>query len=182
MLCTDLIAQLANRESGSVKVPILPLPVERSGVPDNVIVNMRFINMSTDNKSKAILQKPLCKFISDSICLFRCDLPGLEGLPYLIGDNIILLCAPIENSILALGQEKLIGHRFGVALKRRDQFIVICLVGVLHIISTIPQRLCQGLSLVHVYGNNASGCYGFNSFFLNNLATHDIVGTAKQTS
>ena len=121
MLCTDLIAQLANRESGSVKVPILPLPVERSGVPDNVIVNMRFINMSTDNKSKAILQKPLCKFISDSICLFRCDFSRPERLPHLVGDNIILWCAAIEDSVLALGQEKLIGNRFWVALKRRNQ-------------------------------------------------------------
>ena len=132
-----------------------------------MIVNMRFINMSTDNKSKAILQEPLCKFISDSVCFFRCNLSWLEGLPYLVGDNIVPLRAPIEDSILALGQEKLIGHRFVVALKRRYQLIAICLVGVLRVVGSIPQRLCQGLSFVHVYGDNASSCYDFNSFFLN---------------
>ena len=144
-----------------------------------MIVNVGFINMSTDNKSKTILQEALCKFISDSICLFRCDLSWPEGLPHLVGNDIILLCAPIEDSVLALGEKELVCNRFRVALKRRDQLIVIRLVGILSVVSPIPQRLRQGLSFVHVYGDNASSCYDFNSFFLNNCLRRDIVALRR---
>ena len=83
-------------------------------------------------KSVFALQEAPSEFIADPIGLFRRDLARLEGLAYLIGDHIALLCSSGELPILALGKQKFHirrlrvtgegGHKFsGLRLVRIDR-------------------------------------------------------------
>ena len=90
-----VIAQPLNRFGAAPKVAEFAGAVEVGGVPNDVIVDMRFINMRGDDKGMILFQKAGSKFVAHAVGFLRCDLTGLEGLPHLIGNHIPRLCAPV---------------------------------------------------------------------------------------
>ena len=63
------------------------LAIQCCGTEDYVIVNMRFICMSSDYKSMVSLEKPTGELKSDPVCFLWGDFSGLERLPELIRNH-----------------------------------------------------------------------------------------------
>ena len=82
MLHTDLITQTADGKSGVKEVSEFSFPIQRRGVPDDMVVNMSFVYVGRDNKSVPAFQKATGKLIADFVCVFRRDLSGLEGVTH----------------------------------------------------------------------------------------------------
>lgn len=76
-----------------------------------MIVNVRFVGMRCDNESMLALEKAPRHFITDTVGLLRRDLPRHECLTEMIGNHVILLCAPGDAAILFLCQKKLLRCR-----------------------------------------------------------------------
>lgn len=87
---TDGIAKAADSPRAAPEIPKLSSVVKAGGVPNNVIMDMGFINMGADDKSVVPFGEAAGQFIAQAVGLFRGDFAGDEGLPYLIGDHIIL--------------------------------------------------------------------------------------------
>ena len=86
----DGIAKTADSPRAAPEIPKLSSVVKAGGVPNNVIMDMGFINMGADDKSVVPFGEAAGQFIAQAVGLFRGDFAGDEGLPYLIGDHIIL--------------------------------------------------------------------------------------------
>ena len=71
------------------KVSELSGVVQGGRVPNDVIMDVGFVNMGTDNKSVIALGETAGQLIAQAVGFFRRDLAGDEGLPYLVGDHII---------------------------------------------------------------------------------------------
>ena len=56
-----------------------------------MIVYVVAVDVCADNKRVSAIQKSLCKFISDFVRFFRCDLTRFERLSELVCDYVILL-------------------------------------------------------------------------------------------
>ena len=65
-----------------------------------MIMNVRFINVRTNNKSVFSFEKARSKIIANLICFFRCDFSRFERLANLIGDYIVLFVFSGEELIL----------------------------------------------------------------------------------
>ena len=71
------------------KVSEFPVTVQIDRRPDYVIMDVRFINMSADDKGVLALGKPFGKLLSQPIGFLGGDLAGTEGLPDMIGNHIV---------------------------------------------------------------------------------------------
>lgn len=94
MLNADSIRKQSDRLAASFEIPEFSGAIKIGRIPYDVIMYMMPVNVSTDNKSIVALQKPLGKLIAYFVCFFRSDFSGLERLPNLIGNNIVLLLTP----------------------------------------------------------------------------------------
>ena len=71
MLGADQIAEPRYSFTGVSEIAKLPFAVKRGRVPNDVIVDVSFISMGTNNKSVFTFEKARCKIIADLICFFR---------------------------------------------------------------------------------------------------------------
>ena len=150
MFQADHIAQSLNGQTGEEEVIELPGGVQRSGVKDNVVMNMSLIDMGRHYEGVFALRPTHGSFIANLIGFLRCHLTGLEGLTNLIGDHIVALLSAGDVQILPLGQQKFLISGFGIAFVGADELTVIRLFCVLGIVRAVGKTLGDGLAFVDV--------------------------------
>ena len=107
------------------------------GIENNVIVDMSFICMCWYGKGMPPFGKPHGKFVAYFVAFFRCDLPGLERLPDLIGNNISLIFPAGCFLVLTPGKKKFFCCCFRLTLIRWDECPVFRLIRILWIIDPL---------------------------------------------
>lgn len=120
-----------------------------------MIVDMRFVRMGANEKSVITLQETFRKFIADTVRFLRRNLSRLEGLPYLIRNNVVFLYPARQLPVLTLGKRKFGNHGLRLAGKRRNQLTAVGLVRVHPVFRPISQALCQRFPFVQVHGDNS---------------------------
>ena len=138
--------------------------VQRRGVPDDVIVDMLFVDMSGHDEGVLAFQKPGCKFIAHLVCFLRGDLSGLKGLPHLIGDHVAFLLPPGDAFVLPLGKKKLRICCVRVTGISGNKLTFGGLLRFFRIVRAVGETLSNGLALVDVHGDNAGRRHAVNSF------------------
>ena len=71
------------------KVTELPVTIHIDRRPDDVIMNMRFVDVGADHKGMIAFGEPPGKFYAQPVGFLRCDLSGPERLAHMVGDHII---------------------------------------------------------------------------------------------
>ena len=71
MLDAQRIAELLHGSGAAPEVAEFMRAVQVSRIPDDVIMDMGFVHMGSDDESMIAFQKTGSKLIADSICLFR---------------------------------------------------------------------------------------------------------------
>lgn len=157
MLSTDQIAEPCHSSCRAIEISELPFAIQRGGVPNDVIVNMGFVDMSANDESVFSFEKTRSEVIANLISFLRCNFAGFEGLANLVSDNIVLFLFAGEVAVLPFCQSKLGIKASVIAGIGRNQFTVIRLVGIYSIVSSVRNTLRQGFAFVDVHGNYASG-------------------------
>ncbi|MPM44538.1 hypothetical protein SDC9_91216 [bioreactor metagenome] len=155
---TKPVADFPNGKAGTTEITELALTVQRGGIIDDMVVDMRLIDMGCYKKSVAALCPTHPQLVANTVGFLRLDLARLERLAYLIGDYIIFLFPAGDGLVLPFSEKKLRVHDGGVAFIGADVFAVVCLIGIFRIVGTVCQALGNGLALVNVHGNQARGC------------------------
>ena len=158
MFQTDQIAQPLHRKGGKPEIFEFPGPIQGGGIINNVVVDVRPVGVGSNDKSVLALQKTLGKLIADAVGFLRRDLPRLEGLPHLIGDDITFLTAPGGLLVQPFRQQKFFVHGQRAALVAADQFALLGLVRVLNIAGVVVQTSPDGLALVLPHGDQPCCC------------------------
>ena len=169
----DRITQLPNRFGTAPKVTELPVTVRINRRPDDVIMDMGFINMRADHKGVITLGEPFGKFYTQSVGFFRCDLSRLKRLANMISDHIICSSRPSGGSnVLALCQQKLCVSSPAVTLISCDESAVVCLLRICCIVNDVADCLAFCTAFASMQRHDACGCHSnspLEMFFLNSL-------------
>ena len=158
MFQTNQVAQPLHRKGGKPEIFELPGPIQGSGIINNVVVDVRPVSVGSNDKSVLALQKTLGKLVADAVGFLRRDLPRLEGLPHLIGDDITFLAAPGGLLVQPFRQQKFLVYGQRAALVAADQFALLGLVRVLDIAGMVMQTNPDGLSFIFPHGNQPCCC------------------------
>ena len=78
VLNTDGIIEPADRSAAAPEVTELPVCVQGSGVPNDMIVDVGFVNMSANDEGVSAFCEAFGQLTSQTICFLRCDLTGAE--------------------------------------------------------------------------------------------------------
>ena len=113
-----------------------------------MIVDMRFVRMGANEKSVITLQETFRKFIADTVRFLRRNLSRLEGLPYLIRNNVVFMYPARQLPVLTLGQGKFGNHGLRLAGERGDQCATLGLIRIHAVLRPVGKALCQRLALV----------------------------------
>ena len=154
----DQIAQPLYCKGGKPEIFELPGPIQGSGIINNVVVDVRPVSVGSNDKSVLALQKTLGKLVADAVGFLRRDLPRLEGLPHLIGDDITFLAAPGGLLVQPFRQQKFLVYGQRAALVAADQFALLGLVRVLDIAGMVMQTSPDGLAFVLPHRNQPCCC------------------------
>lgn len=127
-------------------------------------MDMGPIGMSCYDKGILSFGKTKSQFLSQSVRFLRCDLAGLEGLTDLISNHFMPLAAAGDLLILACGQHEFFIHGHGIALIPGDQFTLVRLLRILHIIRSVAQTLGEVFSLFTCMGISLVAAMGIRSF------------------
>mgnify|MGYP007134555486 CR=1 FL=1 len=90
----NLIAQPSDGFAGTEKIPEFPGAIQRGRIEKNMVVDMRLIDMRCNDESMFAFGKPHGKLITNFVCFFRRHFTGLERLPDLIGQHVMLSDLP----------------------------------------------------------------------------------------
>lgn len=120
--------------------------VKGSGIVINVVMDMGLVGMGGDDELVLSLRPPHSQLIADTVGILRRDLPGEEGLAYLVAQHILvrLLLPARGGPVPAFPQEKFSVYRGRVTFIGRDIFSVLRLDRVLSVVSTVLYGLCHG--------------------------------------
>ena len=75
------IVQPPYRPPGPEEVPEFSGAVQSGGIPNDVVMNMCFVDVGADNKSMIALGEAPRQLTAQAVGLLRGDLSGNEGLP-----------------------------------------------------------------------------------------------------
>ena len=125
MLQTNHITEPLNSQPGKEEVVELPGAINGSGIINDMIVYMGFVDVSGNNESVFALRPAHRRFIANLICFFRCYFSGLKRLANLISDDIVLLLSARDVLILPFGKQKFFISSLRIALIRTDKFTII---------------------------------------------------------
>ena len=67
VLNTEGVREPTHGPGAAPEIAELPLTVQGGGVPDNVIMDMRLVDVSADNEGMIALGEPLCKLHADAV-------------------------------------------------------------------------------------------------------------------
>ena len=88
MLRTNTVTQFLYCQTRKEEVIELPGAFNGSGIINDMIVYMGFVDVSGNNESVFALRPAHRRFVADAIGLLRGNLSGLERLPDLIAQHI----------------------------------------------------------------------------------------------
>ena len=156
---TDGVAEPPDGAGTVPEVAKLPAAAQIYSAPNDMIVDVGFVNVGADDKGVAALGKALGKLHPQPVGLLRGDLAGLEGLPHLIGQHIVpATAAPGGEQVLLLGQHELgVGHA-AVTAEAGDQPPAVGLLRVCRVVQDIRNGTALRAPLAHVQGHNSCGC------------------------
>lgn len=120
--------------------------VKGSGIVINVVMDMGLVGMGGDDELVLSLRPPHSQLIADTVGILRRDLPGEEGLAYLVAQHI-LVCSLLPAGggfVPAFPQEKFSVYRGRVTFIGRDIFSFLCLDRVLSVVGTVFYGLRYG--------------------------------------
>ena len=103
VLGADQVGQSADSAVAADEVLKLPRTVQRRGVPVDVVVDVLFVGVGTDDKGMVALREAPGKFIAEPVGFLRSDLTRLARLANLIRDHIAGLLPAGELAVLTLG-------------------------------------------------------------------------------
>lgn len=158
MLRTHTITQLLNRQTGKEEVVELPGAVNGCRIINDVIVYMGLVDMGCNNESMVALRPAHCRFVAHLICFFRGYFSGLEGLAYLIGDDVILLLSAGDMLILPFGKKKFFISSLGIAFIGADKLAVIGFCSILRVVGAVSQTLSDCFTFVYMERNQSCCC------------------------
>ena len=93
MLDAQRIAEPLHGSGTAPEITEFMRAVQVGRVPDDVIMNMGFVHMGSDDKSMIVFQEARCKLIPNFVGLLRRYLSRTKGLAYLIGNHVSFLAA-----------------------------------------------------------------------------------------
>ena len=170
------IAESSDRSAGAEEVAEFALMVQRDGIPNDVIMNVRLVGMGADDEGIPALQKAAGQLVADPVSLLRRDLSRLEGLPDLVGDHVAFLLSSGKDTVLPLRQQELALHGLHIALIRGNQLALLRLARIHRVGRPVMQALRQRLAFVLVHRDNSCCCEKVTSvFIMNNQNEHGIL-------
>ena len=121
---TQPVREPPEGKAGAPEVSELPGAVKGGGIVIDVTVDMLLVCVGRHKKSVAALRPAHSQFIADTVRLFWCNLPGIEGHTYLITEHVcfLFLFPPRCGFIAGLRKQKFLCHRGRVALIGREIF------------------------------------------------------------
>ena len=155
MLHTNDVADLLKSKTRVMEVTKFTLAVQRSGIENDMIMDMGTVCVSCYQKSVFSFGEPLPQLVANPVGFLRCNLPRFEGLANLIGNHIVLLSSAGDMEILPLSQKELLVCRHGIAFIAGHQFAFFRLFRILCIISPVTQTLCNGFPFVDMQCNQS---------------------------
>ncbi len=106
VLNADGIAQATDGSGAAPKVAEFSVTIRVDRRPDDVIMNVRLVDVGADHKGVIALGEPLGKFYAQAVGFLRRDLTGNEGLAHMVGDHIVRAAHPAGGGdVLPLGQQ-----------------------------------------------------------------------------
>ena len=138
-----------------MEVTKFTLAVQRSGIENDMIMDVGTVCVSCYQKSVFSFGEPQPQFIANPVGFLRCNLTRFEGLTNLIGNHIILLPPAGDVEILSLSQKKFLVSRHGITFISAHQFAFFRLSRILSIISPVAQALCNGFPFVDMQCNQS---------------------------
>ena len=106
-----------------------------------MVMDMGLVDVSADDKGVFPFGEPHRQIIAQAVGLFRGNLAGNEGLPYLVGQHIVRSPVPAGlGDILPLCKKKFSVCDPAVALVAGDKPAAVCLSWVLYIVQDVADR------------------------------------------
>ena len=120
--------------------------VKGSGIVINVVMDMGLVGVGGDDELVFSLRPPHSQLIADTVGVLRRDLPGEEGLAYLVAQHILVcsLLPAYGGFVPAFPQEKFSVYRGRVTFIGRDIFSFFRLDRVLSVVGTVLYGLRYG--------------------------------------
>ena len=123
-------------------------------------MDMRLVNVRTDNERIFALREAHCQLATQSICFLRSDLAGDKGLPHVIGNYVVLASAsPRLLFIHFLGKKKLCIGKSAVTLIAGDQLKTVCLIRVFNVFDNIADRRADAPAFPGVQRDQTGCCH-----------------------
>lgn len=143
---TEGVGQPPQGTAGAEEVPVFMGAVKGGGIVINVVMDMGLVRVGGDDELVPSLRPTHSQLIADAVGVLRCDLPGKEGLAYLVAEHVpIRLLLPTRGGpVPAFPQEKFSVHRGRVTFISGDIFPFFRLDRVLPIIGTVLYGLRHG--------------------------------------
>ena len=144
---TQPVREPPEGKAGAPEVSELPGAVKGSGIVIDVTVDMLLVRVGRHKKSVAALRPAHSQFIADTVRLFWCYLPGIEGHAYLVTEYVrFLFLLPTRCGLVAgFGKKKFFRYCGRVALIGRDIF-AFGFFRVLPIVQAVPDGRCYGFA------------------------------------
>ena len=170
VLDADGVAQAVNGAGAAPKVAEFAVTFQRGGVPYNMIVDVRLVDVGADDESVLAFGKAPGQLHAQAVGFLRRDLARHKGLPQVVGNHIVRTAHPAgAGGVGLLVQQELgVGHA-AVALVAGDEPAVVGLFWIFHVVDNVADRLADGAALAGVQRYDAGGGHDFPSlgFFLN---------------
>ena len=161
MLHTNDVTDLLKSKAGVMEVTKFTLAVERSGIENDMIMDVGTVCVSCYQKSVFSFGEAHSQLVANPIGFLRCDFTRFERLTNLVSNHIILLPSAGDMEILPLSQKKFLVCRHRITFIASDQFAFFRLFRILCIISPVTQTLCNGFPFVDMQCNQS--CCRHNS-------------------
>lgn len=159
---TEGVGQPPEGTTGTEEIPVFMGAVKGGGIVINVVMDMGLVRVGGDDELVPSLRPPHSQLIADTVGILRRDLPGKEGLAYLVAEHVpVRFLLPARGgSVPAFPQEKFSVHRGRVTFISGDIFPFFRFDRVLPIIGTVLYGLRHGKPRRGLAFHQSRGCYG----------------------
>lgn len=166
VLDADGVAQSVDSAGASPKVAEFAVAFQRGGVPYNMVVDVRLVDVGTDDESVFALGEAPGQLHAQPVGFFRGDLARHERLPHMIGNHIILTPDPTGGGdVLALCQKELGVSGPAIAGKAGDEFAAVCLLWVCYIVDDVADGTAHCATFADVQRHDAGRSHDYEPPF-----------------
>ena len=125
------ITESLHRQTGKKEVFEFPCGIQRGRIINDMVVNVRFVDVGRNDESVFALCPSHRCFIADLVRFFRRDFSRLKRLAYLVCDDMVLLLPAGNVLVLPFGKQKFFIRCLWITLIGADKFSIIGFCGVL---------------------------------------------------